>query len=81
MVLAKADMPVARLHADLVEDTDLRERIFACLEAEHQLTTEMVLAITGQEELLNSEPGLQRSIRLRNPYVDPLNYLQSFHAK
>ncbi|MGB6837373.1 MAG: phosphoenolpyruvate carboxylase [Dehalococcoidia bacterium] len=76
MVLAKADMPVARLYADLVEDAGLRERIFGCLEAEHRLTTKIVLAITGQQELLDNEPGLQRSIRLRNPYVDPLNYLQ-----
>jgi phosphoenolpyruvate carboxylase len=76
MVLAKADMPVARLYADLVEDAGLREAIFTRLEDEHRLTREMVLAITGQEELLESEPSLQRSIRLRNPYVDPLNYLQ-----
>ncbi len=76
MVLAKADMDVARLYANLVKDARLRKRIFGCLEAEHRLTTEMVLAVTRQQELLENEPNLQRSIRLRNPYVDPLHYLQ-----
>ena len=76
MALAKADMPIARLYAGLVTDAALRDDIFGRIEAEHDLAGRMVVAITGQESLLDSQPGLQRSVRLRNPYVDPLNYVQ-----
>jgi phosphoenolpyruvate carboxylase len=74
--LAKADLGIARLYATLVEDEAIRERIFAAIEAEFQRTCDAILTITGQANLLDNEPVLQRSIRLRNPYVDPLNYIQ-----
>jgi len=76
MALAKADMPIARLYAELVQDAALRDKVFGRIEAEHELAVRMVVAITGQESLLDSDPELQRSIPLRNPYVDPLNYIQ-----
>jgi phosphoenolpyruvate carboxylase len=76
MALAKADMPIARLYAGLVSDAALRDAVFGRIQAEHELAERMVVAITGQEALLDNQPGLQRSIRLRNPYVDPLNYVQ-----
>lgn len=76
MALAKADMPIARLYADLVEEADLRKRIFGRIRAEYRLAGRMITAITGQRAVLDNEPELKRSIRLRNPYVDPLNYLQ-----
>jgi phosphoenolpyruvate carboxylase len=76
MALAKADMPIARLYASLVRDGALRDAVFGRIQAEHELAGRMVVAITGQGSLLDNQPGLQRSIRLRNPYVDPLNYVQ-----
>ncbi len=76
MALAKADFGIARLYASLVEDEGLRERVFAVLEGEFNLTRRMVLAVTGQRTLLERNPVLEHSIRLRNPYVDPLSLLQ-----
>jgi len=74
--LAKADLGIARCYATLVEDDAIRERIFATIEAEFRRTCDAILTITGQANLLDNEPVLQKSIRLRNPYVDPLNYIQ-----
>ena len=76
MALAKADFGIARLYASLVDDEALRDRVFRTLEAEFLLTRRMVLAITGQSSLLEKNPVLERSIRLRNPYVDPMSLIQ-----
>jgi len=76
MVLAKTDMAIARCYADLLGDADLRERIFTAIEAEHARSVEAVLAINGQDRLLAGNPILERSIRNRFPYIDPLNHLQ-----
>lgn len=74
--LAKADMAIARRYADLVEDAGVRERIWKSVHTEFERTRACVLAISEQRELLDRNPVLQRSIRLRNPYVDPLSHLQ-----
>ncbi len=74
--LAKADMGIAALYANLVEDEALRERIFNIIRAEFERTCRAILIITQQQEILDNEPTLKRSIQLRNPYVDPLNYIQ-----
>jgi len=76
MAWAKADMPIAREYASLVDDRELGASIFDSIEAEHRLTREMILRVTGLGEILDNAPVLQRAIRLRNPYVDPLSYLQ-----
>jgi phosphoenolpyruvate carboxylase len=76
LALAKVDLATARLYSSLVEDTALRERIFGRMEAEFHRTVRALLAITGQKELLESNPVLARSIRLRNPYVDPMHLIQ-----
>ncbi|QHN02159.1 phosphoenolpyruvate carboxylase [Granulicella sp. WH15] len=76
MALAKADFGIARLYASLVEDEALRDRVFATLESEFELTRRTILAITGQASLLESNPVLEHSVRLRNPYVDPMSLLQ-----
>ena len=76
MALAKADFGIARLYASLVEDEALRKRVFKTLETEFLLTRKMVLAITGQSSLLEKNQVLERSIRLRNPYVDPMSLIQ-----
>jgi phosphoenolpyruvate carboxylase len=76
LALAKADFDIARLYASLVEDRGLRDRVFTTLETEFTRTREMVLAVTGQAELLEKNQVLANSIRLRNPYVDPMSLLQ-----
>jgi phosphoenolpyruvate carboxylase len=76
MALAKADFGIARLYASLVEDEGLRERVFSTLENEFKLTEKMVLAITEQGALLEKNAVLEHSIRLRNPYVDPMSLIQ-----
>jgi phosphoenolpyruvate carboxylase len=76
MALAKADFGIARLYASLVEDEALRARVYDVLEAEFNLTRRMLLEITGQQRLLETNPVLERSIRLRNPYVDPMSLIQ-----
>jgi len=74
--LTKADMGIASLYATLVEDERIRERVFGIIQQEFDRTCRAIFAITGQTALLDNEPVLQKSIRLRNPYVDPLNYIQ-----
>jgi phosphoenolpyruvate carboxylase len=76
MGIAKADFAVARLYSDLVEDKDLRDRVYSVLHAEFELTQRMVLAVLGQSRLLETNTVLDHSIRLRNPYVDPMSLIQ-----
>lgn len=77
MTLAKADLTIARHYVErLVADEALRERIWGLIEGEHRRAEAMVLRITGERALLDATPTLQRSIAVRNPYVDPLSYLQ-----
>jgi len=76
MALGKVDLATARLYAELVTDTKLRERIYDMLEAEFHRTVRAVLAITQQKELLETNRVLAHSIRLRNPYVDPMHLIQ-----
>jgi phosphoenolpyruvate carboxylase len=76
MILAKADLTIARLYADLVEDQALAERIYNRIAAEYQRTVEVIGLITGQAELLDGMPVLKHSIQRRNPYVDPLSFIQ-----
>jgi phosphoenolpyruvate carboxylase len=74
--IAKADFSIARLYADLVEDEALRDRIYGTLHAEFELTQRMVLAVLGQSTLLETNKVLEHSIRVRNPYVDPMSLIQ-----
>jgi len=76
MLLAKSDMLIASRYAALVVDEELRDGIFGCIRSEMQRTVNHLLAITGQRELLESNPALARSFRNRQPYIDPLNHLQ-----
>lgn len=76
MALAKADLAIGQRYADLVEDVPLRDAIWEPIRAEYKRTCELVLAITGQARLLDRAPVLQRSIERRNPYVDPLSFIQ-----
>jgi phosphoenolpyruvate carboxylase len=76
MILAKADMDIAQHYADLVEDRALADEIFGIIQAEHARTVELICAVAQIDEILASAPVLQRSIRQRNPYVDPLSFVQ-----
>ncbi len=74
--VAKADMGIAELYSRLVLDKDLREQIFGQIKAEHARACHWICAITDQSTLLDKSPLMQRSIESRNPYVDPLNFIQ-----
>ncbi len=76
MALAKSDFGIAQLYASLVIDRGIRDRVFSKLEAEFHRTRRSILRITGQSELLENNQVLARSIRLRNPYVDPISLIQ-----
>ena len=76
MALAKADFGIAALYSTLVADPELRNRVFTMLREEFDRTSRMILRITGQTELLERNTVLANSIRLRNPYVDPMSLLQ-----
>jgi phosphoenolpyruvate carboxylase len=76
MSLVKADMQIASLYADLVPDILLAMRCIGIIRLEYERTQDMILKVTGHKELMENEPAVQRSIGLRNPYVDPLNYIQ-----
>jgi len=76
LAMAKADFSIARLYASLVDDASLREGVYGMLRQEFERSQRMILRITGQKELLERNPVLSRSIRLRNPYVDPMSLIQ-----
>jgi phosphoenolpyruvate carboxylase len=76
MVLAKSDLTIARRYLPLVEDADMAWRYFAQIEDAWHVTHDCLLDITGQSRLLERNPQLDASIRLRLPYIDPLNHLQ-----
>ena len=76
MVLSKVDMRIAERYAGLVEDEALRERIFPRIKAEYARTCAHLLAITGQQALLERNPVMRRSVTNRFPYLDPLNHVQ-----
>jgi phosphoenolpyruvate carboxylase len=76
MALAKSDLDVAARYADLVEDVELRSRIWQRIKDEHERSAREILRLTGQRRLLDREPVLRRSIDRRNPYVDPISFVQ-----
>jgi phosphoenolpyruvate carboxylase len=76
IAMAQADFTIARLYADLVTDAALRDRVFEMLCQEFGRTKGTILTVTGQQVLLEKNPVLLRSVRLRNPYVDPLSLIQ-----
>ncbi len=74
--MAKVDLPIARRYADLVADAGVRERVFSMISDEYSRTLAMLLRITNQSTLLETNPVLAQSIKLRNPYVDPISLIQ-----
>jgi len=76
MVLAKTDLAIASRYSELVQDKDLRDRIFKRITDEYANTLEILQAVTGNQERLAANPLLARSIQNRFAYLDPLNHLQ-----
>jgi phosphoenolpyruvate carboxylase len=76
MSLLKADMDIAALYSELVPDRAAAAAVFALITSEFARTRDAILGVTGRAELMEADPVIRRSIDLRNPYVDPLNYLQ-----
>jgi phosphoenolpyruvate carboxylase len=74
MVLAKADMGVARLYSELAGD--LHDKFFPIIEKEYDLTRDLILKYSERDALLAGDVTLQRAIMLRNPYVDPMSLMQ-----
>jgi phosphoenolpyruvate carboxylase len=73
--MRQADMGIAEVYSTLA-DEETRAAIWPPLRAEYRRTEACILKLTGQSDLLENEPWLRRSIQLRNPYIDPMNYLQ-----
>jgi phosphoenolpyruvate carboxylase len=76
MALAKSDLAIAERYARLCADPAVRDEVFGAITDEHRRTREALAEVTGDPVPLASDPVLRKSIRLRNPYVDPLSYLQ-----
>jgi phosphoenolpyruvate carboxylase len=76
MVLAKSSIAIASRYAELVPDVELRETIFGRIRREWHSSIETLLDIMGHGRLLQGNPLLERSIRNRFPYLDPLNHVQ-----
>ncbi len=76
MSLLKADMEIAALYVELVPDPALGTAIFTRIREEYDRTQAAVLSISGHKSLMELEPVTQNAVQVRNPYVDPLNYIQ-----
>jgi phosphoenolpyruvate carboxylase len=76
MVLAKSNLALASRYAELVDNTRLRKKVFSAIEAEWHRTTQALTLITGEKQRLTNNEALQRSMRHRFPYIDPLHHLQ-----
>ncbi len=74
MVLAKSDLDIAARYSALAGD--LHPAVFPVIQVEWEQTIELILRLTGSRRLLEDDATLRRAIRLRNPYVDPMSFLQ-----
>jgi phosphoenolpyruvate carboxylase len=76
MACVKADLDIARRYADLCSDDEIRERIWGTIEREFERTVRELCAVRDEAQLLDREPILQRAIARRNPFIDPLSFVQ-----
>jgi phosphoenolpyruvate carboxylase len=76
MVLAKSDLALASRYAELVADRKLRQKVFSMIESEWHRTSDALTLITGAKQRLEGNADMQRSVRHRFPYIDPLHHLQ-----
>jgi phosphoenolpyruvate carboxylase len=76
MILGKADLQIAERYAELVPEPDLAAAIFGVVREEYDRTSRMICQVAQIDHLLDRSPVLQRSIARRNPYIDPMSYIQ-----
>jgi len=76
MALSKADMDIAEKYAQLCNDPEVGKQVFAVIKAEHERTVKWITKLMGSTNLLEDNPTLALSFERRNPYLDPLNYIQ-----
>ena len=76
MVLLKTDMIIGREYLTLCENQKIANQIFNLINNEYDLSCSAILKITGENNLLDANKSLQRSILLRNPYIDPISFIQ-----
>ena len=76
MALMKADLTTAKEYSELVTDKNVADRIFSNIVEEYNRTKEVLLKIVEDKELLDHTPNIKESVHRRNPYVDPLNFIQ-----
>lgn len=76
MIIAKADFDIARDYAELVNPKTLGKEMYDLLNERFERTTGAIASVSGQDKILDNNPLLQRSITLRNPYVDPMSFMQ-----
>ncbi len=76
MVLSKADMTIGGEYLRLSGGQGTAKKVFKMISEEYERSRRAVLSITGEKNLLDSNPSLQRSLRLRNPYIDPISLVQ-----
>lgn len=76
MIMIKADMMIAALYAGLEDNPEIRERMFNSIKSEFELSKKRILELTRQRQLLEKNTVLRYSIEVRNPYIDPMNYVQ-----
>ena len=75
-VMAKAEINLARLYANLVDDPEIADRIYNLIASEFELTRDVYLRITGNKDLVSENQRQARSLRRRYPYLLPLNAIQ-----
>ena len=76
LALAKADMFIAHCYAELTEEPEIRQRFWELIASERARTRQVILDLTGGAELLSQSPWFQKSVEVRNPYIDPVNLIQ-----
>jgi phosphoenolpyruvate carboxylase len=76
LALAKADLAIAKEYTRLVEDEEIRQRIWTLIKTEYERCRVAIVKIKNCEDLLSDVPWFERSLKVRNPYIDPLNLMQ-----